>query len=340
MDATIRVFHITGKPGHDVGFILNITDGNGLVWLSQSSDAPIDGEFDYYAGNAPLAPEFRWRIPAGALSPSVSLRVNDQMGQTLKFRVDIYVDLPDGPVLSITPRHRLVPTTGVLHVDAWSNVTWDAAFSLPATTVGQLQLAGPRGMQLDTQLNNGIVHWRPLGNQLGAYTAWVRLVEGSTVLAEQQIQLYVHPIEPAWWTSKLEEYAIIKPGFATQDFAPVTVGQVRYVAEQFKKYVLFHTGVAESELVIPTLSGSDFRMVTLGELKNVAEPFYQVALATSEDSWEGKFLHRTGDAGGLLTYPWTNQTSDDSDFSPATVGQLKAVFSCSFGSWRWSSYTN
>lgn len=78
-----------------------------------------------------------------------------------------------------------------------------------------------------------------------------------------------------------------------------------------------------------------------GQLKALAKPFY-----TRLRSWDGNLLnlqmHRSEirvlepGAPSPFTYspfPWSENTSDDSNKSIATVGQLKAVFSLALESW-------
>ena len=334
-DPTIRVFSLSGRRGDTVGFKVDVTGGNGLISVRSTSEVKI--RRNYEAGNAPFQPEFTWTIPPNGAPATVDLTVQDQTApaQTLKFRVNMNVTPNETTLLSVTPRHRLIPAGGLLHLDAWSNVILDASFALPDGIEGHLELVGPPGMELELAspaTAQPAVHWRPLGNQLGAYSAWLRVVsDTNTVLAEQEMQLLVHSIRPGWWTSNQSEYGIIVAGASARDFAPITLGQLLHVATQFEKYVHFHTG---DSVTVPTTSTSHFRMVTIGELKSVAKPFYD-ALVESSDSEEGFFLHRTGNSLGPIPYPWTDEVSDDSDFSPATLGQLKAVFSCAFGHWRW-----
>ena len=58
-----------------------------------------------------------------------------------------------------------------------------------------------------------------------------------------------------------------------------------------------------------TLS-NNYVPINLGQLKNTAAPFYQRLLAV----------------GYATNYPWTEPTTDDADFAPALLGQLKHVF--------------
>ena len=66
----------------------------------------------------------------------------------------------------------------------------------------------------------------------------------------------------------------------------------------------------------------------IGQLKALAEPFYR-NLNAEVLGWLNTQLrlNRT-ESGGI--YPWTTGVADDSNLSPASIGQLKAVFSLRF----------
>ncbi len=81
----------------------------------------------------------------------------------------------------------------------------------------------------------------------------------------------------------------------------------------------------------------------LGQLKAIATPFYQrlhdlapdwLDHESSVESEKGQLqLNGTKDAIDTANYyPWTSDAGDDANLSPATIGQLKAVFSLRFES--------
>ena len=69
----------------------------------------------------------------------------------------------------------------------------------------------------------------------------------------------------------------------------------------------------------------------IGQLKAISAPFY-IHLNTFDAAWlaNERALNQTATPG--THFPWTVETSDDSNKSVATIGQLKSVFSLRFES--------
>lgn len=69
----------------------------------------------------------------------------------------------------------------------------------------------------------------------------------------------------------------------------------------------------------------------LGQLKAIAAPFYR-RIHDANPGWlaNERTVNNMPDTGTF--YPWTTTINDDSNFSPATIGQLKSVFSLRFNS--------
>lgn len=113
---------------------------------------------------------------------------------------------------------------------------------------------------------------------------------------------------PAWWASR----NVLVTNTAPEDFSPVLQGQVWWLATNaFVEFQVKMPGGAGDEvhhLLASPAAGNHFSPVVIGQLKNVAAMFYR----------------RLMEEGVATGYPWG--TDDVSDFSPATVGQAKAVF--------------
>lgn len=70
----------------------------------------------------------------------------------------------------------------------------------------------------------------------------------------------------------------------------------------------------------------------VGQLKAISAPFYDL-LQAKDPTWLSSQLNLnlTKDAADSANYyPWSSSTTDDANLSPATVGQLKSVFSLRF----------
>jgi len=126
---------------------------------------------------------------------------------------------------------------------------------------------------------------------------------------------------PAWWVN-------FSSGNPAHDYAPVTLGQLKWVATNAADELNAHLANGAQSTVmnmvnawstvqpggsrvpIVTANTHDYAIANLGQLKSTAKPFWDRLIAE----------HRA------LTYPWTATTSDDDDFAPANLGQLKALF--------------
>lgn len=152
------------------------------------------------------------------------------------------------------------------------------------------------------------------------------------------------PTPPAWWSSG--SAPVIGPA-AANNGGPANVGQAKWMASKALNALKLAQPVVgdhvEESLVGPGMPidtfaapspGSDaakaqFRILTVGQLKAIATPFYQ-GLSESAPKWlEAERVYFQMPETGSV-YPWTEDYQDDSDDSPATIGQLKAVFSLRF----------
>ncbi|MDI1248811.1 MAG: hypothetical protein PSV13_08110 [Lacunisphaera sp.] len=129
---------------------------------------------------------------------------------------------------------------------------------------------------------------------------------------------------PAWWTQRA-----VTTGATANDYAAANVGQLKHVAKQaYLEMEAQLPGGAGPEVTALINSWSqppaqdvernDFAAVNHGQLKAVAKLFYDR-------------LAQVGDHGHPLApgqvYPWTTDTTDDTSFAPANIGQVKFLFS-------------
>ena len=115
---------------------------------------------------------------------------------------------------------------------------------------------------------------------------------------------------PSWWYSR----EVIPDGGVTNDWAPATAGQLKHFAakaqEELEENLSGGAGSAVSNLVAGFQNTYNFAGINLGQLKNVAKPYYDRLIVE----------------GAATNYPWTTNTADDADFTPAKIGQIKYVF--------------
>ena len=122
---------------------------------------------------------------------------------------------------------------------------------------------------------------------------------------------------PAWWPA-------LTPN-AEDDFAVANVGQLKNMAKHARDHLDDGTpgwggfrGGAGTEIAAlidstwnPPVHPSNDNALLVGQLKYVAALFYDRLIGE----------------GYAKRYPWTLHTGDDSDYSPANIGQLKNMFS-------------
>lgn len=115
---------------------------------------------------------------------------------------------------------------------------------------------------------------------------------------------------PSWWTNR----GVVGTN-AVNDYAPAIQGQLKWLATnacaELRTNLLGGAGSGVENLVAGFSLGNNYFPVNLGQLKYVATPFYE----------------RLMEEGYTNSYPWTVGTTDDADYAPATLGQVKNVFS-------------
>lgn len=160
------------------------------------------------------------------------------------------------------------------------------------------------------------------------------------------LQISSPAADPTWWASR----GVINSS-SPRNLSPATVGQAKHViamalAELQTRlpasyYQALQADVASIvDLTIP-VTQADFdsqkKVLLSGQLKALARPFYD-RLRMLDGTWlDGQMVlsgNRVAEPGSspvtYSPYPWSVATTDDSNYSPATVGQLKAAFSLRF----------
>jgi hypothetical protein len=153
------------------------------------------------------------------------------------------------------------------------------------------------------------------------------------------------PADPSWWTAQG-----VKTTAPAANMAPATIGQAKHMAAMALAELETHLSApayqalyddvaAIVDLTLPDPLPPGFyeqqRAVLLtGQLKAIAKPFYD-HLRTHDAAW----LDNAMTVDNLIVmepgsnpptpspYPWSEATTDDANRAPATLGQLKAVFS-------------
>ena len=126
---------------------------------------------------------------------------------------------------------------------------------------------------------------------------------------------------PAWWL----ERSVIDTNAAPRDYAPATQGQAKWMAEQAYEELDQLTSATNgvwtniTQLVGLFSPTNNYLPLNQGQLKNLARPFYDFLY---EIGWSNSVP-----PGMSGPYPWTTNSTDDADFAPASLGQLKFVFS-------------
>ncbi len=119
---------------------------------------------------------------------------------------------------------------------------------------------------------------------------------------------------PAWWS----ERGVIDANSATNDFAAVAQGQVKWMAtnafNEMNEQLVGGAGTAVCAAVSGFASSNNYLPANLGQLKALARPFYERLMAV----------------GYTSNYPWTSPATDDVDYALANVGQLKSLFCLDF----------
>jgi hypothetical protein len=139
-----------------------------------------------------------------------------------------------------------------------------------------------------------------------------------------------HGSEPLWWTAPTT--SIIDPNSASNNYAPLNLGQLKHVAHKAKEHLdLFLPIGAGSEVnaLVASLQSdpaSNYAIANLGQLKSVAKPFYD-RLRFLGYNTRANLISRGYPADWPHIYPWDPLSPISSNYAPANLGQLKMAFS-------------
>lgn len=157
----------------------------------------------------------------------------------------------------------------------------------------------------------------------------------------------LHAAGPAWWTEP--QTRILSETASPDPFAPVTLGQLKFVAAQAKKHLdvaLASVGGAGPEIHMivdafeprgnvsytpeerARISEYNFSPCNLGQIKAIAKPFYDRLSAVGYDS-RANLIARGYPQTWDYTFPWNPDTAQEENYVPGNLGQLKMIFSFS-----------
>ena len=155
--------------------------------------------------------------------------------------------------------------------------------------------------------------------------------------------------DPAWWTARA-----VKTTAPASNLSPATIGQAKWMASQALAELQTHLSTQEYQSLqtdVAAIVNFSFpqtqaehdnqRNVLLsGQLKAMAKPFYDHLRALNPAWVKGKMYlanSRVIEPGSsplaFSRYPWSESAADDTNYSPATVGQLKAIFAIELENW-------
>ncbi len=130
----------------------------------------------------------------------------------------------------------------------------------------------------------------------------------------------LHSQAPEWWGLRQVRIS----GQPAEDYALINQGQLKNLA--YAAYLEMEDrlpngagpqilGLIQSWLSPGIAERDDYAVVTIGQLKAVAVQFH----------------NRLQENGVSIPYTWTSTTTDDDDYSPANIGQAKAMFAFNIG---------
>ena len=147
--------------------------------------------------------------------------------------------------------------------------------------------------------------------------------------------------QPAWWGSG--EHAILN-GHPANNHGTANLGQAKHMAasaiEALREVAPVVAGNIEADLAgtvdlavpnpkTPEWLAQQQGALVIGQLKALATPFYD-RLHSVAPEWLEQQRAAAGSQHTGTHLPWTPDTTDDANTSPANIGQLKAVFALDF----------
>lgn len=155
--------------------------------------------------------------------------------------------------------------------------------------------------------------------------------------------------DPAWWAARG-----VTTAAPASNLSPATIGQAKHMvsmalaelqpripAPTFQALQADVAAITSLALPITPEDFSNQKAVLLsGQLKALARPFYD-RLRYLDTLWVNqqmtlanvRLLEPSSSPPSYSPYPWSATSSDDSNYSPAAIGQLKAAFSLHFEDW-------
>jgi hypothetical protein len=152
---------------------------------------------------------------------------------------------------------------------------------------------------------------------------------------------------PDWWSNG--NPPVIDPNAAVENRGVANIGQAKNMAKEaltaLRAVQPDTANAIEQELVgsgkplaswdAPSTEEQrlqQYQPLLIGQLKAISAPFYAKLHEVAPEWLEQQLAeNQTKDASNSQNYfPWTSDASDDANKSPATIGQLKAVFSLRF----------
>lgn len=152
--------------------------------------------------------------------------------------------------------------------------------------------------------------------------------------------------DPTWWAARG-----VTNASDPSNLSPATIGQAKHMvamalaelqprlaAPDYQELQADVAAIVDLALPQTQVDFDNQRKVLLGgQLKALARPFYD-RLRSLEATWLNNQIYQSNirvaepDSYPLAysPYSWSVSTSDDSNYSPATVGQLKSAFSLRF----------
>lgn len=155
--------------------------------------------------------------------------------------------------------------------------------------------------------------------------------------------------DPVWWATR----GVITAA-PQSNLSPATIGQAKHMVSMALAELQPRVSTASFQALQADVSTimslatpstqADFtkqkQILLVGQLKAVARPFYD-RLRALDAPWVNQKMYQSSicilEPGSnplsYSPYPWTIATNDDSNYSAATLGQLKAAFSLHFEEW-------
>ena len=319
--------HIKGKPGDPLTFTVTGTCASTGVPLSIYAEDPLPGDSVMTpalpaTGTSSASTTFTWTPDLPDMnepnhSYDITFTLGDAYGREVSQEVRIEV-LPDEPTIALAPG-TVEPVPG----GTWDTLTFDVDVSggygvdnylyLSTDNVGSFSQTGGSGSFSST------LTWRVLPGQVKNGILRVRVTDQWGQIKELEVPLDIAPpVAPEWWTTQG-----VLTGGTVEDFGMATQGQLKAIAKKAYDQLLVEdpglaTGTWYGEQLAAYITAlnptaGNYSPLTHGQLKRAAALFYDVL----------------GEKSGFydMGRPWTNDWSDDEMNAPASVGQVKTIFS-------------